>query len=70
MKRLKRLLVYLNLKNNIHVFKNLDGEKIKNPNRNTLRRDCYNSSYYGDPYAYDWYNSEFKDLDWRRRWTG
>jgi hypothetical protein len=52
----------LNLKNNLHVYKNLDGEKIKNPNRKTLRRDYYNSSYYGDPYAYDFNNSELKDL--------
>ncbi len=29
-----------------------------------------NAPYCGDPYAYDWKNSRFKDLDWRRRWIG
>lgn len=69
MKRLNRLLIHLNLKHDNHVFKNMDEEKVKK-NDSTLKRDSFNSSYYGDPYAYDWYNSEFEDLDWRRRWTG
>ncbi|MDA8793428.1 hypothetical protein N9N67_09285 [Bacteriovoracaceae bacterium] len=58
MKRLTRLIIYLKFKNNNHVFKNLDGEKVKNTKKNTLKRDGYNTSYYGDPYTYDWYNSE------------
>ena len=70
MKRLNRLLIFLNLKKNTHVIKKLDGEKVKNPNRNNLKRDDYNTSYYGDPYVYDWYNPEFDDFDRRRRWTG
>jgi hypothetical protein len=63
--------IHLNLKNNNHVFQNLDGEKTKNSeNEIIMGKNNFNTSYDEDPYAYDWYNSEFEDFDWRRRWTG
>jgi hypothetical protein len=70
MNRLDKLLIHLRLRNNNHVFQNLDGKEVKNSKENVLKREDYNCSYHGDLYAYDWYNSEFEDPNWRKRWIG
>lgn len=69
MKRLDKLLILLSLKNKNHVFKNLDGEKVKSAMKYTLKRYDYNCSYYGDPYPYDWYSSGLEDLNRTKKWA-
>ncbi len=66
MKRLNKLLIHLTW-NNDNVLKELDGEKVRDINKDIVKKDDYNVSYYGDPHAYDWHNPELEDVYWRRR---
>ncbi len=67
MKYINNLLIYLRLKNGKDVFQSLDGNRIDfdilgKPVLCKLLIKKFNSSYYGDPYPYDWHNSQFNSL--------
>ena len=60
------MLIYLRLKNGKDAFQSLDGTRL---DPKTLGKSVlcnlgtkFNSSYYGDPYSYDWYSSELSGL--------
>lgn len=61
------MLIYLRLKNGKDAFQSLgrirlDPKTLGKSVLCNLRTKKFNSSYYGDPYSYDWYNSDLSAL--------
>jgi len=57
MKDIKRTLVYLYFKKLKSKYQVLSGSKVK-----IDLKKSFNTSYYGGPYAYDWYSLEYENL--------
>ncbi len=71
MKYIKNLLIYLKLKSKKNILPFLNGLEVdfvifENSLTSNFRRKKFNSSYYGDPYPYDWYSSRFLVLAERK----
>ncbi len=66
MKKIKKILTTLNFLSR-KFMKLKESEKFSG---NELKGEVYNASYYGDPYAYDYEQTKFENLDWRNRGNG
>lgn len=65
MKALEKIQLFFTLNNRESpqylVEKTKRESQQKNLSRLILIEDYFNSSYYGDPFAYDWNNSDFNE---------
>lgn len=66
MKYINRLLSYLKLKKRSEINFDSLGKSLQY----SLIKNKFNASYYGDPYPYDYADSGFSVLGWRKKWIG